>query len=41
MKISNFFRSGDPRERVWGVAFEISRDFWDRVLEEKVKKNNT
>ena len=29
-------RSDDPKEKVWGVAFEISRDFWDRVLEEKV-----
>ena len=30
------FRSDDPKEKVWGVAFEISRDFWDRVLEERV-----
>jgi len=30
------FSSPNPRERVWGVAYEISRDFWDRVLEEKV-----
>jgi len=30
------FRSEDPKERVWGVAYEISQDFWDRVLEEKV-----
>ena len=29
-------RSDDPKEKVWGVAFEISRDFWDRVLEERV-----
>ena len=34
-----FFRSDDPKERVWGVAFEISRDFWDRVLEEKVESH--
>ena len=30
------FRSEDPTERVWGVAYEISQDYWDRVLEEKV-----
>ena len=30
------FSSSDPRERVWGVAYEISRDYWDRVLEERV-----
>eukprot|EP00092_Neocalanus_flemingeri_P017390 GFUD01018810.1.p1 GENE.GFUD01018810.1~~GFUD01018810.1.p1 ORF type:complete len:603 (-),score=205.48 GFUD01018810.1:142-1752(-) len=30
------FRSEDPHERVWGVAYEISQDYWDRVLEEKV-----
>ena len=30
------FRSDDPTERVWGVAYEISQDFWDRVLEPKV-----
>ena len=34
------FRSNDPKERVWGVAFEISRDFWDRVLEEKVESHS-
>ena len=29
-------RSEDPDERVWGVAYEISQDYWDRVLEAKV-----
>ena len=23
-------------ERVWGVAYEIGREYWDRVLEAKV-----
>lgn len=30
------FRSDDPTARVWGVAYEISQDYWDRVLEAKV-----
>jgi len=29
-------RSEDTSERVWGVAYEISQDYWDRILEDKV-----
>lgn len=30
------FRSANPKEKVWGVSYEISQDYWDRVLEDKV-----
>jgi len=30
------FKSNNPKDRVWGAAYEISQDFWDRVLAEKV-----
>ena len=28
-------------ERVWGVAYEIGREYWDRVLEAKVQAEYT
>jgi len=30
------FKSNNPKDRVWGAAYEISQDFWDRVLADKV-----
>lgn len=30
------FKSDDNNERVWGVAYEIAQDYWDRVLEAKM-----
>ena len=35
------FPSDNPRDRVWGVAYEIGQEYWDRVLEAKVSKNTT
>ena len=30
------FKAKEPSERVWGVAYEISQDYWDRQLAPKV-----
>ncbi|XP_023332299.1 uncharacterized protein LOC111704317 [Eurytemora carolleeae] len=30
------FKSKNMKERVWGVSYEISQDYWERVLEAKV-----